>query len=149
MTRTSAFLIGLGLLLCLPLAHAVDRNTPVGTWTTIDDETHRPKSIVQIEDVDGELRGKVLQVLASEQGPHPVCSACEGERKNQPIEGMVILWGVKRDGDTWSGGQILDPKSGKVYKVKLKPIEGGDKLEVRGYIGFSLLGRTQVWERRE
>jgi len=123
-------------------------NTPVGTWKTIDDETGKPKSIVQITDDNGELKATVLQVLQSDEGPHPVCVACDGARKNQPVEGMTIMWGVHKDDDVWDGGNILDPKNGKVYKVKLKTLDNGAKLEVRGYIGFSLLGRSQVWERQ-
>lgn len=117
-------------------------NTPVGTWTTIDDATGKPKSIVQITESGGKLEGKVLEVLQSEQGPHPVCKACDGERKDQPVEGMVIIWGVEKDGDVWDGGKILDPKNGKTYKVKLTPMENGNKLDVHGYIGFALLGRS-------
>jgi uncharacterized protein (DUF2147 family) len=122
--------------------------TPVGTWTTIDDTTHKPKSIVQITEDNGKLQGKVLQVLQSDQGPHPLCKKCEGERKDQPVEGMTILWGVSKDGDVWDGGKILDPKTGKIYKVKLTVADNGQKLDVHGYIGFALLGRSQVWERK-
>ena len=122
--------------------------SPVGTWTTIDDATGKPKSVVQITDNGGKLEGKVVEILQSEQGPHPVCKECDGSRKDQPIEGMVIIWDVVKDGDSWSGGKILDPKNGKTYKVKLTPMDGGNKLDVHGYIGFSLLGRSQVWERK-
>lgn len=122
--------------------------SPVGTWTTIDDATGKPKSVVQITEDNGKLQGKVLEVLQSEQGPHPTCTKCEGERKDQPIEGMTIMWDVVKDGDSWDGGRILDPKSGKVYKVKLTPTDNGQKLDVHGYVGFSLLGRSQVWERK-
>ncbi|PYL82778.1 MAG: DUF2147 domain-containing protein, partial [Verrucomicrobia bacterium] len=73
-------------------------DSPVGTWRTFDDKTGRPKSIVRITEQDGELRGKVLQVLESPEGPHPLCRPCEGERKDQPVEGMTILWGAKKDG---------------------------------------------------
>jgi len=125
-------------------------DTPVGTWTQVDDETGKPKSIIEIsEGPDGMLQGTVKQVLFSEQGTtNPVCKECEGERRNQPVTGMTIMWGVKKDGDEWSGGQILDPKNGKTYKVKLKLVDNGRKLDVHGYIGFSLLGRSQVWERK-
>jgi uncharacterized protein (DUF2147 family) len=122
--------------------------TPVGTWTTIDDTTHKPKSIVQITEDNGKLQAKVLQVLQSEQGPHPLCKKCDGDRKDQPVEGMTIMWDVAKDGDAWDGGTILDPHSGKTYKVKLTVTDNGEKLDVHGYIGFALLGRTQVWERR-
>ncbi|MFC5740913.1 DUF2147 domain-containing protein [Dyella tabacisoli] len=142
------FAIATGLLLGASAVYAAN-NTPVGTWKTIDDTTHKPKSIVQITESHGELQAKVLQVLQSDEGPHPICKECDGERKNQPIEGMTIMWGVTQDDDVWDGGKILDPKNGKVYKVKLSTVDGGAKLNVRGYIGFSLLGRSQVWERQD
>ncbi|MEI7037106.1 DUF2147 domain-containing protein [Fulvimonas yonginensis] len=137
-----------GLMLASAAAFAAD-DTPVGTWKTIDDTTGKPKSIVQITEQNGELQGKVLQVLQSDEGPHPLCRKCEGERKDQPVEGMVIMWGVHRDGDVWDGGRILDPHNGKTYKVKLSMLDNGNKLDVHGYIGFALLGRSQVWERQE
>jgi uncharacterized protein (DUF2147 family) len=124
-------------------------NSPVGKWKTIDDKTHEVKSIVEITENGGVLEGKVLQVLKSEHGPHPVCAECDGERKNKPIEGMTIIWGLKQDGDEWSGGQILDPAKGKIYKLTLKLEDGGKKLDVHGYIGFSLIGRSQEWVRAD
>jgi uncharacterized protein (DUF2147 family) len=137
-----------GLLFGSAAVYAAN-DTPVGTWKTIDDATGKPKSIVQITEQDGQLQGKVLQVLQSEEGPHPICRKCEGERKNQPVEGMTIMWGVTRDGDVWDGGKILDPHNGKTYKVKLSLVDNGNKLDVHGYIGFALLGRSQVWERQQ
>lgn len=129
-------------------AVAADLSSPAGVWTTIDDATGKPKSIVEISEQNGELTGKVVEVLQSDQGPHPRCTACTGDLKDQPVEGMTILWGLKKDGDSWEGGKILDPKSGKTYKCKMHLTDGGQKLEVRGFIGFSLLGRSQVWERK-
>jgi uncharacterized protein (DUF2147 family) len=140
--------IAAALLLGAGAVYAAN-DTPVGTWKTIDDTTHKPKSIVQITETNGELQAKVLQVLQSDEGPHPLCSMCDGSRKNQPVEGMTIMWGVTRDDDVWDGGKILDPHNGKTYKVKLTVMDGGRKLDVHGYIGFSLLGRSQVWERQE
>jgi len=140
-------LLGL-LLFVLPVA-ALAQASPVGTWTTIDDATGKPKSVIDVyEAADGKLAGRVTQVLHSTRGPNPLCEKCRGERKNQPIEGMVILWGMQRSGDEWKGGQILDPASGKVYSATLRPVAGGKQLEVRGFMGFSLLGRTQVWVRK-
>ena len=142
-----------GLLLAAGTAIAAN-DTPVGTWKTIDDATHQPKSIVQITDSNGQLQARILKLLnrtpeaIAKDGEHPLCKKCDGERKNQPIEGMTIMWGVTKDGDVWDGGKILDPKSGKVYKVKLTLKDGGQKLDVHGYIGFSLFGRSQVWERQ-
>ena len=136
-----------GLLLGSAAVYAAT-DTPVGTWKTIDDAMGKPKSIVEITEQNGELQGKVLKVLQSDEGPNPICRKCDGERKDQPVEGMTIMWGVSRDGDEWSGGKILDPKNGKVYKVKLSLLDNGSKLDVHGYIGFALLGRSQVWERQ-
>jgi len=145
--RRPSALLALALAVAAP-AYAAEM-TPVGTWTTIDDATGKPKSIVQITESNGTLEGKVLEVLQSEQGAHPVCKECDGERKDKPVEGMVIIWGVSKDGDVWDGGKILDPKNGKVYKSKLSVHEGGRKLEVRGYIGVPMFGRSQVWLRQE
>jgi len=141
------------LLLALPLGAfaqtASTSSSPVGHWTTIDDKTDKPKSVVEIyEAKDGSLAGRVTEILQSDRGPNPVCDKCSGDRKNKPVKGMVILWGIKQKGGTWEGGQILDPASGKVYSVKVTPVENGRKLEVRGFMGFSLLGRTQTWNRR-
>ncbi|HUB90517.1 MAG TPA: DUF2147 domain-containing protein [Dyella sp.] len=148
MKRLSHFAVAACLLLGSAVAWAAT-DTPVGTWRQIDDVTGKPKSIIQITDDNGKLQGKVLQVLLSDDGPHPLCKKCEGERKNQPIEGMVIMWNVSKDDDVWDGGKILDPKTGKVYSVKLSLTDGGQKLDVHGYIGISLLGRSQVWERMQ
>lgn len=140
-------LIAFALLLATAAYAAND--TPVGTWTQVDDATGKPKSIIEItEQPDGTLQGVVKQVLFSEQGTHPICNKCEGERHNQPVEGMVIMWGVKQDGDAWGDGHILDPHNGKTYKVKLSLADNGQKLDVRGYIGMPLLGRTQTWIRK-
>src|SRR5438045_2600993 len=97
--------------------------SPIGTWKTFDDKTGRPKSIVQISERDGALSGKVVQVLESPNGPHPVCKECEGERKEQPVEGMTILWGAKKKGTSWSDGEILDPENGKIYRLTLTPLD--------------------------
>ena len=126
-----------------------DNDSPVGTWKTFDDKTGRAKSVVRITEQDGELSGKVLQVLESPQGPHPLCRPCEGERKDQPVEGMTILWGAKKDGASWGGGQILDPENGQIYRVTLTPLDGAQKLEVHGYIGISVIGRSQIWQRED
>ncbi len=133
-----------------PSSEAANRNTPVGKWRTIDDKTGKVKSIVEIYQAsNGTLAGKVLQVLDSDKGPHPLCDACKGENHNKPIEGMVIAWNLQHEGSSWYYGKIMDPKNGKVYSAKMTPIDGGRKLEVRGYMGFSLLGRSQTWIRVE
>ncbi len=140
-------------LLALPLmavsAVAMAQNTPVGSWTTIDDATGKPKSVVEIYEArDGTLAGRVDQILQSDKGPNPICDKCTGANKDKPVKGMVILWGIKQKGGTWEGGKILDPATGKVYSVKVTPSSDGKKLEVRGFMGFSMLGRTQSWVRQ-
>ncbi|WP_034411996.1 DUF2147 domain-containing protein [Derxia gummosa] len=122
--------------------------TPVGLWKTIDDETGQPRSHVRITERDGRLSGRIEKLLVPPATPD--CVKCSDERKGQPIEGLTILRGVRRDGEAnWGGGDILDPKSGKVYSVRLTELDDGRRLEVRGFIGVPLIGRTQVWERLE
>jgi len=141
------------LLLALPLAFtsvAFATDSPAGNWQTIDDETGKPKSIVEIVQApDGTLTGKVAEILQSDHGTNPICTACDGELKDKPIQGMTILWDLKPEGElVWSGGAILDPAKGKTYRSKVTLLKGGDELEVRGYIGIEALGRSQTWIRR-
>jgi uncharacterized protein (DUF2147 family) len=128
---------------------AAESDSPVGNWKTFDDKTGRAKSIVQIAEENGELTGKVLEVLESPAGPHPLCQPCEGERKDKPVEGMTILWGAKKNGASWEDGEILDPENGKIYHVILTLLGSGQKLAVRGYIGIPVIGRSQIWQRQE
>ncbi|AKJ07096.1 Hypothetical protein AA314_08722 [Archangium gephyra] len=122
----------------------------LGRWTTIDDETKKPKSIVTIYEEGGKLYGKIEKLFREPtEEQNPLCDKCEGTLKNQPILGMVILRDLKKDGNEWSGGTILDPANGKTYKVKLAIEDGGKKLKVRGFIGIALIGRTQYWMRAE
>lgn len=117
----------------------------LGKWKTIDDETGEAKSIVEIYQKDGEVYGKVVEILTPGK-ENAVCEECNGKNKNKPIKGMVILNGLSKEKDEYSGGTILDPTSGKEYKCYIT-LENNDKLKVRGYVGFSLLGRSQYWHR--
>ncbi len=136
------------LLACTAHAFA-QANSPLGTWQTIDDSTGKPKALVQITaDANGELSGKVVKGLGENDTPDRRCAACTDERKDQLIKGMTIIKAMKKDGDKWDGGNILDPENGKVYKCKMTLEEAGQKLIVRGYIGVSLLGRSQTWVRQ-
>jgi uncharacterized protein (DUF2147 family) len=124
--------------------------TPVGTWQTIDDQTGKPKAIIQIvDDGSGQLSGKVVRGIGEFDHPDRRCTACTDERKDQLVKGMTIITGMRQNGDAWDGGQILDPESGKLYKCRMKMEDGGQKLVVRGYIGVSLLGRSQTWLRQQ
>jgi uncharacterized protein (DUF2147 family) len=118
----------------------------VGRWKTIDDKTDKPKSIVEISK-DGEtFKGKIVEILNPEK-VDAVCDKCPGDKKDTPIKGLELMWGFTKDDDEWSGGSIIDPENGKTYKCRLQLEDGGKKLDVRGYIGFSLLGRSQTWIR--
>jgi uncharacterized protein (DUF2147 family) len=140
-------LLGAALSLSMGAAQAAtDANSPVGVWKTIDDETGKAKSLVEISESGGQLHGRIIK-LFNPSKPNPTCEKCEGDKKDQPITGMEILWGLKKRGDEWAGGQVLDPQKGKVYNAKLALAENGSKLNLRGYIGFSMLGRTQTWLR--
>lgn len=115
-----------------------------GKWKTIDDETGKEKSVVEIfKKSDGKYYGKISQLLQAPE--HSTCVKCTDDRKNKPLVGLEIIRGLKKDGDEFSGGTITDPKSGKTYKCTIK--KDGDKLNVRGYVGFSLIGRSQTWHK--
>jgi uncharacterized protein (DUF2147 family) len=127
-----------------------DDSSPVGLWKNIDDVSGKPKALIRITETNGALQGKIEQLFrepAEEQNPK--CDKCEGVRKDQPVLGMVILSGLKKDGSDYAGGEILDPNNGKVYKSKMHLTDNGKKLSVRGYIGVPMLGRSQVWVRQE
>jgi uncharacterized protein (DUF2147 family) len=142
--------LGLAPALLPPGSAFAGAPSPAGLWRTIDDTTHRESSLVRITEVNGELRGVVEKILEPDAAnPGHLCKACQGDRQDRPILGMTILWGLKKDGDQWSGGEILDPKNGKTYRCKMTLVDGGRSLDVRGFIGFSLLGRTQTWQRQE
>ena len=139
-----------GLLLAVTGSVWAQAN-PAGLWRTIDDESGKEKSLVRIVESGGVYTAKVEKITDPAKASE-VCEKCTDDRKGQPIVGMTIMRSVKQDADDkglWDGGDILDPKNGKVYKVRLKPIEEGKKLEVRGYIGAPLFGRTQTWIRVE
>lgn len=117
----------------------------IGKWKTIDDETGQPKSIVEIYENSGKIYGKVVEIL-DEEHKDSVCSECSGEDKDKPILGMIVIRGLSKVGKEYKKGKILDPKNGRLYQCFIT-LDGKDKLKVRGYIGISLLGRTQYWYR--
>ncbi|WP_109479439.1 DUF2147 domain-containing protein [Paraburkholderia sp. C35] len=138
-----------GVLLASAVTAFAQADTPVGTWQTIDDHTGQPKALVQIsQDAGGTLSGKVIKGLGPNDQPDRRCTACTDARKDQPILGMTIISDMKKEGEGWDGGQILDPENGKLYKCKMHVEDGGQKLVVRGYIGVALLGRSQTWVRQ-
>lgn len=113
-----------------------------GKWKTIDDETGKAKSIVEIsKNSKGQYVGKIVQLLIKPENNN--CVKCSDDRKNKPLIGLEIIRGLNKKDSEFTGGTITDPKTGKTYKCTIK--KDGDKLNVRGYIGFSLIGRSQTW----
>ena len=135
------------LLACIALLMAItalgqSSGDISGKWKTVDDETGQAKSIVEIlKKADGKYYGKIIKLLQKPENDY--CVNCKDDRKNKPLIGLEIIRSLKKDGNEFSGGNITDPKSGKTYKCTIT--RDGEKLNVRGYLGFSLIGRTQIW----
>lgn len=129
-----------------PAARPAD--SPVGLWRNIDDETKEPKALVRIVEQGGVYVGRIEKILTDRTDA--VCDRCTDERRDQPVQGMQIIDGMRRNAeqpDLYEGGRILDPNNGKVYRSQMRVVDGGERLEVRGYIGAPLFGRTQTWIR--
>jgi uncharacterized protein (DUF2147 family) len=121
--------------------------TPVGMWNTISDRDGKPEAVVEIREVNGELSGVVRELLVAADPADSICGKCTDDRKGQRVVGMEILRHMHRDGNAWSGGEILDPENGKTYRATMR-LEGDGRLIIRGYVGIPLLGRSQTWVRR-
>lgn len=145
MKYVTFFALLLGALLT---AQASD--SPVGLWRTIDDKTGKEKSLVRVVEVNGEFKASIEKLFREpHEEQNPNCDKCPGDRKNKPVLGMTIMTGLKKTGSEYEGGEILDPANGKIYRCKMWTAEGGKKLNVRGFVGVAVLGRTQVWLREE
>lgn len=138
--RFSCLLILFALISFCSLA----QDSPVGVWKTIDDNTGVARSHIEIYEKGGKYYGKILKLL--EEGVPETCPECPGDKKGKPLIGMEILWDMKDYKDYWSYGKIMDPENGKIYKCNIY-LEEGDKLRVRGYVGFAAIGRNQYWHR--
>ncbi len=135
--------IVLFLFLAIPIVINAQENIS-GTWQAIDDKDGEPSSYIQIQETNGTLTGTVVKIFDVDEGA--LCELCKGDKKNQPVLGMNILYNMKKNGKSWSGGKILDPENGKDYKCKIH-LEDANTMKVRGYIGIPALGRTQTWYR--
>jgi uncharacterized protein (DUF2147 family) len=140
------------IALCLTLASslAFAQASPAGLWKTVDDKTGKERSLIRISESGGVYTGKIEKRLDEDAKPTDVCDKCTDERKDKPLLGMALIRNVKAnasDKEVFDGGDITDPENGKVYKVRLKPLDAGKKLEVRGYIGPFY--RNQTWLRVE
>lgn len=143
----------LGFMISAALSNAVlaqNQDPALGGWHTVDDETGEIKSLVMLSLADdGTLVGVVTKILKEDAGSG-LCEKCEGDLKDKPIEGMQFIWGVERtDNGEWEDGQILDPESGTIYTSSITISDDPNELEVRGYVGISLFGRSQTWQRAE
>lgn len=145
--HSAALALTAAAALMSPAAWA-DNGSPVGVWRNVDDVSGKPRALIRITESNGALQGKIEKVFLApnESGK---CEKCEGALRNAPVVGLVILSGLKKDGGEYTGGQILDPDNGKVYSSKISLTDNGKKLSVRGFIGVSMLGRTQIWQRQE
>lgn len=121
-------------------------DSPEGRWKTIDDRTGTARGIVRIYEDHGALFGKIEAAFRQEEAKEH-CSLCTDDRKGQPIIGLVVLRGLHKQGDEYGGGDILDPDTGRVYRCKLRLLDGGKRLLVRGYVAVPILGRSQIWVR--
>ncbi|HTM62940.1 MAG TPA: DUF2147 domain-containing protein [Gammaproteobacteria bacterium] len=133
-------------------AIAANMSSPVGLWKTIDDVTHKPKSLFRITESKGILYGTVVKTFPSENYVNGICVKCEGPYHNKRLEGVTLMRGLTAESDNpgnWSGGKITDPLNGKTYRCAIKLINNGRSLNVRGYVGIQLLGRSQEWQRVE
>ena len=124
---------------------ALAQNTVIGKWKTIDDQTGKPKSIVEIFEKNQKIYGRVIEIFDPKK-KNSVCHKCEGEDANKPVNGLIIIKGLIKDGDEYNDGKILDPNNGKLYNCYIT-LETPEKLKVRGFVGISLIGRTQYWIR--
>lgn len=135
----------MSLLILLTVGINLQAQSVIGKWNTINEDTGKPNSLIEIYEEDGEVKGKVIKIL-KEENRDQLCNNCSGNLKNQPIEGLELMTGFERKGSEYSGGVITDPKSGKQYKAKLWVDEDNpDRLKVRGYIAFFY--KTQTWHR--
>jgi len=133
------------LLVAVAGIFSVSAQSVTGKWKTIDDETGQAKSIVEVYEQNGKIYGKVVEILNPAKKDSK-CTKCKGADKDKPINGLVIIKGLTKDGNEWTDGDILDPQKGKLYSCTIK-LDGADKLSVRGYMGISMLGRSQTWHR--
>lgn len=134
-------------LVFLTITISINSQTIFGKWHSTNDETGEVDSIIEMYKKNGKAYAKIIEIK-NEDRKNAVCDLCEGANKNKPILGLEILTGLEKDDDEWSGGEILDPRNGKVYKCYIELVKP-NKLKIRGFIGVSLFGKTKYWKRAE
>ncbi len=133
------------LAMCVSVS-AQGLSSPVGLWRTVDDKTGQETGLVRLFEANGALYGRIEKIFDPARA-RLTCVKCDDDRKGKPLVGLDFLRGLRRDGDVWDGGTILDPETGSIYKSSVRLDDGGQKLIVRGYTGISMLGRSQTWTR--
>ena len=137
----------LAILSAAALASVGD--SPVGLWKMIDDRNGTPRALIRVTEINGKFRGVIEKGLRPDDHDDAVCEKCEGPRHGQRLVGMVILTGIRKQGEAYGGGEIVDPDEGKAYRCKITVKDGGNTLQVRGFVGIEVFGRTQTWVRAE
>ncbi|WP_405566738.1 DUF2147 domain-containing protein [Polaribacter sp. Asnod6-C07] len=135
----------LSTLIILFISLSVNSQTIFGKWNTINDDTGKVDSVIEMYEKNGKAYAKILKITDPNR-QKAICEKCEGANKNKPILGLEILTGLEKNEEEWSGGEILDPRNGKIYKCYIKLVKP-DKLKIRGYLGVSLFGKTKYWQR--
>ena len=134
-------------LVLLAITISINSQTIFGKWNSTNDETGKVDSVIEMYKKDGKAYAKIIKINDPERQT-AVCEVCTGSNKNKPILGLEILTGLEKDDDEWSGGEILDPRNGKVYNCYIKLVKP-NKLKIRGFIGVALFGKTKYWKRAE
>lgn len=141
--RRRAFLVALANI---PAIARAQPPPPIGDWRTFDDQTGRERGLVRLFERNGLLYGTILSTIDPADAAHR-CERCDGARRDQPVIGLTIITDMHREGDGWEGGEILDPQTGRIYRCTIQAGADGQTLTVRGFIGFTLFGRSQTWIR--
>jgi uncharacterized protein (DUF2147 family) len=122
--------------------------TAVGLWEQVDENSGKPESWFKIVERNGAYEGNIVKIFQKPgEDENWVCAKCEGAEKGAPVLGLALIKGMKRNGMSYEDGTIMDPRDGSIYRALMKLSPDGQKLEVRGYLGISLFGRSQVWNR--
>ena len=133
-------------LAAVPLRAA--ETSAVGLWEQVDESSGKAESWFRIVERNGVYEGKIVKIFFKPgEDENWVCDKCEGAERGQPVLGLTLIKGMRRNGDTYEDGTIMDPRDGSVYRALMRLSSDGRKLEVRGYLGISLFGRSQVWNR--
>jgi uncharacterized protein (DUF2147 family) len=145
-SMAAAAVVLLGVAASLPL-HAAEP-TAAGLWEQVDERTGKAESWFKITERNGVYEGAIVKIFFKPgEDPNWVCDKCQGAEKGRPVLGLMLIKGMRRNGSSYENGTIMDPRDGQVYRALMRLSPDGQKLEVRGYLGISLFGQSQVWNR--